>query len=478
LPLLAQPTSAFSRIAICCQEGKDMRILMLSWEYPPKVVGGLARHVQDLSEALAQRGHEVHVLTSECSSEPLDGRRNGVWLHRARPGYPATRDFYTSVLHLNFALLERALALQPELGGPAVLHAHDWLVAYAAAALKHAWRRPLLATLHATEWGRNRGLHNELSRRISDAEWWLTYEAWRVIACSYHMRDEVHRVFQAPLDKLVVLPNGVTRALFRRTAEAPAVRERFTGPGEKLVLFVGRLVREKGAGILVEALPKILHYFPGVKTVIAGTGPLLEELRTRAAALGVAGRVSLPGFIDDATRNALLTTADVAVYPSTYEPFGIVALEAMAAGTPVVVADVGGLAEIVVHGVNGLKAYPGDADSLADNVLTLLHQPQLAAQLAEQALADVRDCYDWAGIAEGTDRVYQEVLREYAQSPWARPDSGETAAPEAGAVPVGRGGPRLGHFPEQLAEHLPPGWTPYPGDRREPCPAPAEVVTR
>lgn len=427
-----------------------MRILMLSWEYPPKVVGGLARHVQELSEALAQRGHEIHVLTAECPGEPLDGQKNGVWVHRARAGYPATKDFYTSVLHLNFALLERALAVGHSLADPAVIHAHDWLVAHAAAALKHAWRRPLVATVHATEWGRNHGLHNDLSRRISDVEWWLAYEAWRVITCSYYMRDEVRSVFQVPADKLAVLPNGVRRSEFRRPPDALTVRERFAGPGEKLVLYVGRLVREKGAAVLLEAVPKILHYAPGTRLVIAGTGPLLLELQARAAALGVAERVAFPGFVDDATRNALLTTADAAVYPSTYEPFGIVALEAMAAGTPVVVSDVGGLAEIVVHGVNGLKAYAGDSDSLANNILTLLHSPDLARQLAEQALEDVREYYDWAQIAEGTEALYRTVLAEYAESTWGR---AEQQAP----------GPRLGHFPDEFGEFLPRGWTPYPG---------------
>jgi glycogen(starch) synthase len=442
---------------------------MLSWEYPPKVVGGLARHVQELSEALVDRGHEVHVLTSECPGEPLDSQQQGVFVHRARSGYPATRDFFTSVLNLNFALLERALALGSELEEVALLHAHDWLVVYAAVALKHARRRPLVATIHATEWGRNRGLHNDLSRRISDAEWWLAYEAWQVITCSYHMRDEVRSIFQVPPDKLAVLPNGVKRGVFRRTAEAPAVRERFAGSGEKLVLYVGRLVQEKGARVLVEATPKILHFAPGTKLVIAGAGPLAAELAGRAAELGVAGQAVFPGFVDDATRNALLTTADVAVYPSTYEPFGIVALEAMAAGTPVVVSDTGGLAEIVVHGVNGLKAYPGDADSLANNVLTLLHNPELARELAEQALEDVRDFYDWSGIAGATEEVYRQVLGEYAGSPWGQ------EVDRAGA------GPELGRFPESLTEYLPAGWNPYPsldraGTAAEPQPATAARV--
>lgn len=427
-----------------------MRILMLSWEYPPKVVGGLARHVQELSETLAERGHEVHVLTSDCSGEPLETTKNGVYVHRSRGGYPVSGDFYASVLTLNFAMLERIVALGLE--APSVIHAHDWLVAYAAAALKHAWHRPLVATIHATEWGRNQGLHNDLSRRISDAEWWLTYEAWQVITCSFHMRDEVRGVFQVPVDKISVIPNGVKRQLFQKAPGAAAIRERFAGPGEKLVFFVGRLVREKGAGVLLEASPKILHYAPGTRLVIAGTGPLADELRDRAVAQGVSDRVHFPGFIDDATRNALLATADVAVYPSTYEPFGIVALEAMAAGTPVVVSDTGGFSEVVVHGVNGLKAYAGDADSLANNVLTLLHNPDLAKELAAQAMEDVRDDFDWAGIAASTEGVYRRVLAEFTESAWSAESTGEVLAAEPGR-------PALGHFPERLSAYLPTGWS-------------------
>ncbi len=402
-----------------------MRILMLSWEYPPKVVGGLSRHVQELSEALVRAGHHVEVITGECAGEAQDALRNGVWVRRVRMGYPGSQDFFLSVLNLNFAMLERAARLASETGpagnGFDLIHAHDWLAAYAARTLKHAWRKPLVATVHATEWGRNNGLHNELQRRISDVEWWLTYEAWRVIVCSQSMRRELRHIFQLPDDKLEVIPNGISTSGFQWLTE-PERREfraRYALPDEKIVLFVGRLVREKGAGVLLESAVKIITYYPRIKFVIAGTGPLLQGLRDRARQLGIDGKVVFTGFVDDQTRNSLYQVADVAAFPSLYEPFGIVALEAMVAGVPVVASDTGGFSEILVHGVNGLKAYTNNSDSLANNVLTLLHSPELCREVADQARKDVSEFYGWQMIASSTARLYSRVCSEHRNSRWA-----------------------------------------------------------
>ncbi|HHY46826.1 MAG TPA: glycosyltransferase family 4 protein, partial [Firmicutes bacterium] len=191
-------------------------------------------------------------------------------------------------------------------------------------------------------------------------------------------------------------------------------------PDEKLIFFIGRLVHEKGAHVLVDAVPKILHYWDKAKVVIAGKGPQDAYLKDRARELGVFNRIYFTGFIDDETRSKLYRCADVAVFPSLYEPFGITALEAMAAGVPVVVSDVGGLGEVVRHGLTGWKVYPGDPNSLADGILHLLHEPDLAQKLKDNALKIVRSRYDWQAIAEDTVKVYREVLNEYRESDWAR----------------------------------------------------------
>jgi len=395
-----------------------MRILMLSWEYPPRAVGGLAQHVYDLTGELVKAGDEVHLITCQVPDAPELERVNGVYIYRVSSYNLATNDFLTWILQLNMAMIEKAIALINDLGDLDLIHAHDWLVAYAGRVLKHAYRLPLIATIHATEYGRNQGLHNDLQRYISQIEWWLTYEAWRVIVCSHYMEAEVEDVFQLPADKIRVVPNGVDLSRYRPAAQVQGDRQRFASNQEQIIFFVGRLVREKGVDILLESIPKVLYYNPQAKFIIAGRGPAEDYLRVRAKELGVYNRIYFTGYIDAATRDFLYREAAVAVFPSLYEPFGMVALEAMAAGTPVVVTDVGGLAEIVEHEKNGLKCYPDNPGSLADNILRLLGEPNLARRLAATAQVDLRNLYTWEEIAGRTRDVYSEVYDNYQSSAW------------------------------------------------------------
>lgn len=396
-----------------------MNVLMLSWEFPPKVVGGLARHVHDLSVALAGQGVDVDVVTTADEGYREYENVNGVDVYRVRPHYVAARDFISDILQLNVAMLEKIMALLGQGKKYHLVHAHDWLVAFAARAVKHAERIPLIATIHATEFGRNGGLHNDMQRYISDVEWWLTYEAWNVICCSRSMQHELQRVFQLPADKISVIPNGVDPGQVNKGLSRP---EGETNPGNKenTVFFVGRLVREKGVHVLLEAAPMVLSEVPGTKFVIAGKGPVMEELRSRAYSLGLENHVHFTGYIDDATRNRLLHSASVAVFPSLYEPFGIVALEAMAARVPVVASDTGGLSEIIEHGKDGLKCYPGNPKSLADQVIAVLKDRKLAAKLVESAYIKVHSRYSWQEIARQTMNAYQDVLNEHRQSSWTR----------------------------------------------------------
>jgi len=395
-----------------------MRILMLSWEYPPRSIGGLAQHVCDLSNALAAAGDEIHLITVGTPESKEMEIKNGVYVYRVQPYNLSAPAFITWILQLNLSMIERAIPLVNNLKKFDLVHAHDWLVAYAGRVLKHAYKLPLIATIHATEYGRNQGLHNDLQRYISDVEWWLTYEAWRVIVCSHYMEQELKRVFQLPADKIRVVPNGVDLSRYQHRETANLSRDFFAAPNEKIVFFVGRLVQEKGAHILVDAVPKVLHYYPQAKFIIAGKGPALEYLKNKARDMNIYEKIYFTGYIDDRTRDFLYKEADVAVFPSTYEPFGMVALEAMAAHTPVVVSDVGGLGEIVQHEVNGLKCYPGNPNSLADNILRLLHEPELAKKLAERAYQDLRKFYTWDEIAYKTREVYTEVHDDYEASSW------------------------------------------------------------
>ncbi len=394
-----------------------MKVLMLTWEYPPKNVGGLAQHVFHLSKALAKHGVGVHVLTVGGNGTLPYEEHDGIKVHRVGPYSLSTPDFRTWILHLNFSLLEYAVTLINSLKSVDILHAHDWLVAYAGRALKHSFRLPLVATIHATEYGRNNGLHNDSQRYISDVEWWLTYEAWRVIVCSSYMEQELRGFFQLPADKITVVPNGIN--LEEITASFKHKKAIITGQGnEKYIFFIGRLVREKGVQVLIDAAPKILARFPEARFVIAGTGPYEEHLRARTRDRGLEHRVYFAGYVNDQVKNRLLEQSTVAVFPSLYEPFGIVALEAMAAKTPVVVSDTGGLSEIVEHGINGLKCYVDSANSLADNIMAVLGDPVLAERLKTNAYEKAKTKYSWFTVAGKTLTVYEEVIQQAGRADW------------------------------------------------------------
>lgn len=397
-----------------------MRILMFSWEYPPKSVGGLAQHVFDLTRALSEIGEEVHLITVGSNDAPEFEDVNGVKVYRVYPYSVSSHDFVNWVTQLNVAMLERAVSVVNDEGSFNIVHGHDWLVAYASRAAKHAYKIPLVATIHATEYGRNYGLHNNMQRHISDVEWWMIYESWKVICCSRYMKGELHHVFQVPDDKIKIINNGVDTMAFRPKASNYR-RDDYAAPGEQIVLYVGRLVREKGVQVLLDAIPHILKYRPGTKFVVAGRGPHEGSLRHQASVMGIANRVYFTGYVNDDLRNALYSWADAAVIPSLYEPFGIVALEAMAARAPVVLSDTGGLSEIVDHRVDGLKAYTGNSQSLADMIIWMLTDRNMAEIMKQKAFEKVLKHYDWHQIAAQTREVYRDILNAKRTVTWYDP---------------------------------------------------------
>ena len=176
------------------------------------------------------------------------------------------------------------------------------------------------------------------------------------------------------------------------------------------MLFRSRLVPEKGVQVLLESFSRLCLDDKDLRLLIAGAGPYEGRLKALAADLGLAGRVEFLGFIDEQQRNSLLKQADVAVFPSLYEPFGIVALEAMAAQVPVVVSDTGGLSEVVTHGIDGYKVAPGRPDILAYYIQEILANPGLAGDLARQAWKKVLTVYDWTNIALETLEVYSKII--------------------------------------------------------------------
>lgn len=387
-----------------------MNILTLTWEYPPRVVGGLARHSEEISEALVQAWEQVDVITADHPNTPEYAHVNGVNIHRVKEFQFEAPDFFSWVLHFNFGILRKAEQLMQQKKFD-VIHAHDWLVAHAAINLKHIYNIPLVATIHATEWGRWNGIHNKMQAYVHSMEWYLNYESARTIVCSDAMVDEVMRNYQLPSSKIDVIPNGIKRDKFLFPfPDALSFRRTLAADHEPLIVSVGRMVPEKGFQVMVDAAAEILQEIPNARFMIAGKGGMLDELRHRTQALGIADRFHLPGYVSDEDLLRMLRVADVGVYPSLYEPFGIVALEAMAARTPVVVSDAGGLGGIVEHGVTGIKTYKGSADSLAWGIKQVLYHPEWANWMVDQAYQRLVDTFNWEIIANQTQQVYHRVV--------------------------------------------------------------------
>lgn len=396
-----------------------MHVLQISWEYPPHIVGGLGRHVADLVPALTEHDVIVTVLTPQLRGGDIFERHENLTICRVAVPQFDTDDFPTFVAHTGRHLEQAAHALFPG-GRPDLIHVHDWLTAEAGIALKHHWRIPLIATIHATERGRGRGaLNGHRAQQINDLEWRLTYEAWRVIVCSHFMAHQIREYFTTPADKIDVISNGVhlPPPPFATPAEWVAFRRRFAADTEALVIFVGRLVYEKGVHILLEAWPQVVAEMPA-QLVIAGTGSALDELKARAATLGTT--VEFLGYISDEDRNRLYAVGDIAVFPSLYEPFGIVALEAFAAGCPVIVSNTGGLAEVVQHELNGLVVPAGDVGALAHALLNSLRSPAESRLRAARGAALARAYYTWSRIAGEVKAVYDRVWTEWKAGSWGK----------------------------------------------------------
>jgi glycogen(starch) synthase len=389
------------------------RVLILSWEYPPLIEGGLARHVRKLSEALVGLGVEVHVLTRGGEDAPANEIAAGVEVHRIRePAHPTDLDeFVNWVGQMNADMLEAGVELGEAFDFDLV-HGHDWLVAGACDQLARRFEAPLVTTIHATEYGRHQGwVKDHPQAYIHGVERWITNRSQRVIACSAYMQEQIADIFAVAPGRITVIPNGIDPADLPQPGaeELARLRAGFAAPEERLVLLIGRLVYEKGFQLALEAMPRVIKAVPGTRFLVAGSGTHEEELKKQAAELGLMEHGTFLGWIGDDVLRSLYGIADLTVVPSIYEPFGLVALEAMASGCPVIVADTGGLREVVPHELAGLRFRPRDPAALAEVAIRVLSDPDLEARLVAEAHEHVRR-FDWTDIAAQTAEVYADLV--------------------------------------------------------------------
>lgn len=384
---------------------------MLTWDYPPRETGGTAAHVEGLSGALAAAGHEVVVLTTSDRNADVAAERDGtVRVLRANFDLPHIPDHrrLAQTASANHAFVRLLTNADSPVRGwiPDVVHGHDWRIGWAADTLSNHFSAPFVLTMHGTERVRHGGnLPPGEPTDVNAIEWWLAFRANRLIASSRFMVAQLVEGFELGPEQVVRIPNGIDPARWAGH-DRPAERE-------QNVVSWGRVQYEKGFQVLARAMGTLRTRLPEVSCTIAGRGSYLPELQTQIDVEGVSDLIHLPGFIGDDELHALVQRAGCVVIPSLYEPFGLVALEALAAGAPLIVARTGGLAELIAGTQAGLTFEPGNPDDLAHCVEMVMRDRQLAHELTTNARHLIDTKYAWHAVAESVARVYDAAITMY-----------------------------------------------------------------
>lgn len=376
-----------------------MRVLLLSWEFPPRSIGGAAAHVDGLSRALGGAGHDVVVLTPGHPGAVSDSSLGSVRVVRANAELPwiPDEDVVAHAASANHHLVQLTTAFGD--WTPDVVHAHDWQVGWAASTLAAIHDVPLVATFHSTMRGKHGGgVPPGQDSTVHAVESWLAHTADHVIALSKFMTREVIAGFEVPAERVHRVPNGIDPTWWSTGEHADG--------RDPLVLTWGRVQYEKGFQVLARAMSTLRSRVPNVECIIAGRGSYLPELQSQIDIEGVSDIVRLVGFLPDVKLRDTIHRAGCVAIPSLYEPFGVVALETLAGGAPLVVARTGGLAELIDGTGAGLLFEPGNADELATCIEMVLSDQALADEMRARGAALLSARYSWAAIAKATAGIY------------------------------------------------------------------------
>jgi glycogen synthase len=388
---------------------RPLHIVMVGWEWPPNHTGGLGVHSFEISKELTRLGHRITFLTPFSGPfTALDGvsfRYPGEATTPAKPGAPAQPQYppaYWTGGTPDSPFTDATdgynawITLLNGLGSVDVIHAHDWFGTVGGKALALRLGVPFVMTVHSTEYDRSLGhpWDHILSREQTGID-----AAARVIAVSRHLRQQLIDRYHADPNKVRVIYNAVR----------PSQRLERIDPAKRVVLYVGRLAAMKGVDTYLRAAAKLVPTFPDVLFVIAGEGPEYSRLVHLAASLGIGDHVMFLGKVTEEERELLLAGSSVFVLPSVVEPFGIAALEAMAAGVPTIVSKTSGVAEI---SSGAFQVDFWDAEEFASRIAELLEYPTLRAAMGEQGR--------WEALREGWPERARETVGVYLEAMGAR----------------------------------------------------------
>ncbi len=374
------------------------RVALVSSEWPPHVVGGLGIHVTQLANALASR-MSVDVLLPTRGGYQDTGRGDPghpriIQLSRSDPTY----DSPVSWLNHANVVADRIESMQTAGAGPDLIHCHDWVTALVGVRCKYTLGIPFVFHLHLPNRTPLCASVENLGLVVADL----------VTVNSESIREELNgraRELNFDMGNVRVVKNGVDRSVFLPRYDWPM--------HDGYLLFVGRLVQQKGVDILLRALYYVREAFPNVKLKIVGEGHLKESLESLARNLSLSDEIEFLGSRGLTNRldlAALYQGARAVIVPSIYEPFGMTAIEAMACGKPIISSRVGGLSEIVQHDINGLHFEPYDELDLAQWVMRLLDDDELSRRLTDGARKSVDDSFEWPTIADEFSGMYADLI--------------------------------------------------------------------
>ncbi|MBS7633222.1 glycosyltransferase family 4 protein [Candidatus Bathyarchaeota archaeon] len=411
-----------------------MRIGFFVWEYPPALVGGLGTYADYITREFVAMGHDVTVFTLNPGNLKTREVIKGVEVHRplivdASNIFPMfviddLKKWGTNIRMFNDIFIYNILCatkfinsmLKKEKCNYDIVCVHDWLSSIAGIIAKNETKVPVAFHVHSTEWGRSGGQGSEV---VSYLEWATAQKVDRIVTVSHAMQEDLTR-HGWPKSKISVVWNGVDPERYNPekcdAKKVKAVRERYgIKPDEKMVLFLGRLTWVKGVTNLVQAMPTVLQEYPKTKLVILGKGEQQNDILEAANRLGINGNmVCRFEFVPEEERILHYAASDVCIFPSTYEPFGIVSLEAMSMAKPIVVGAQGvvGFREQVVSAEpnqNGVHVNGGNAADIAWGLKEVLSDDERAKRWGENGRKRVLQYFTWRKAAEQTLRIYESL---------------------------------------------------------------------
>ncbi len=388
-----------------------MRIAMFSWESLHSIfMGGLGVHATELAAGLERRGHELHLITRRKEGQNAYDLIEGVHYHRINHEIIGD-DFVATMDKMCIAMADKFSEITDMVGHFDLLHAHDWLTGNAMKYSMQKYGTKGLLTMHSTEYGRDGNVfYDGFAKEIRDAEAEACFHADQIICVSSFLAEEVERIYAVPHDKVHVVPNGVNFHAFDGFIDPAQVKAEYgIAPLAPTVFAAGRMSLQKGMDMLVEAIPMVLASYPEVKFIISGSGPEKDNVVRIANEIGIQDSIIFldtlprPKYID------LMRSCDIVAVPSRNEPFGIIILEAWAAGKPVVTTTSGGPREFVWHNVNGfhVDSNPG---GIAHGIGSMLADHDHCRALGANGRKACEDMFNWDNIAAYTEGVYHYML--------------------------------------------------------------------